>query len=194
MNIRPLLLGLPLLLTGCSASSGFSWSSLSPFNWFGNSLEVSSKGVGNITAGTPMKENVIAEALGNNYQLRRGMMSNNGSIVSYYQVLDGSELKLLVIGEPEGKVQRVEVTDKKVETEWGTALGMPFSKLFSKAYGACKAGEGDDVGKVVCIAEQSSNVRYIFTGQWAGPQDIIPPDDTLQHWTVSKIIWQATTA
>ncbi|PYA68106.1 DUF1131 domain-containing protein, partial [Serratia marcescens] len=26
MNIRPLLLGLPLLLTGCSSMSNFSWS------------------------------------------------------------------------------------------------------------------------------------------------------------------------
>ncbi|PYB26125.1 DUF1131 family protein, partial [Serratia marcescens] len=40
MNIRPLLLGLPLLLTGCSSMSNFSWSSLSPFNWFGSSLGV----------------------------------------------------------------------------------------------------------------------------------------------------------
>ncbi|WP_163531022.1 DUF1131 family protein, partial [Klebsiella oxytoca] len=26
---------------------------------------------------------------------------------------------------------------------------------------------------------------------WAGAQDIIPPDDTLKSWTVSKIIWHA---
>ena len=48
MNIRPLLLGLPLLLTGCSSMSNFSWSSLSPFNWFGSSLEVGAKGVGEL--------------------------------------------------------------------------------------------------------------------------------------------------
>lgn len=53
MNIRPLLLGLPLLLTGCSTMSNFSWSSLSPLNWFGSSLEVSAKGVGELNAGTP---------------------------------------------------------------------------------------------------------------------------------------------
>lgn len=194
MNIRPLLLGLPLLLTGCSALSGFSWSSLSPFNWFGSSLEVSGKGVGDITAGTPMNETAIAAALGNNYPLRAGMMTNNGSIVSYYQALQGSEVKLVVMGEPQGKVQRVEVTDSRIVTEWGTELGTSFSKLFSKAYGACKAGEGEEAGKVACTAKQSSNVSYIFSGQWAGPQDIIPPDDTLQHWTVSKIIWQAGTS
>ena len=56
MNIRPLLLGLPLLLTGCSSMSNFSWSSLSPFNWFGSSLEVGAKGVGKLNAGTPMSE------------------------------------------------------------------------------------------------------------------------------------------
>ncbi len=63
MNIRPLLLGLPLLLTGCSSMSNFSWSSLSPFNWFGSSLEVGAKGVGKLNAGTPMSESAINDGL-----------------------------------------------------------------------------------------------------------------------------------
>ena len=63
MNIRPLLLGLPLLLTGCSTMSNFSWSSLSPLNWFGSSLEVSAKGVGDLNAGTPMSESAINDGL-----------------------------------------------------------------------------------------------------------------------------------
>lgn len=191
MNIRPLLLGLPLLLTGCSTLSNFSWSSLSPFNWFGSSVEVSGKGVGDINAATPTTQTAVSEGLYNNYRLRGGMATSEGQIVSYYQAMDGNEIKLVITGEPKGHVQRVDVMDTKVATEWGSKLGTPFSELFSKAYGACKPGEGEDAGKVECVASQSRYVSYIFSGKWAGPQDIIPPDETLQSWTVSKIIWHA---
>ena len=166
MNIRPLLLGLPLLLTGCSSMSNFSWSSLSPFNWFGSSLD-------------------------GNYRLRGGMATNNGQIVSYYQALSGDEVKLVITGEPKGRLQRVDVLDPKVATEWGNKLGTPFGDMYSKAFGSCKPGSGEDAGKVECVAEQSKYVTYIFSGKWAGAQDIIPPDDTLKSWTVSKIIWHA---
>lgn len=193
MNIRPLLLGLPLLLTGCSTMSNFSWSSLSPFNWFGGSVEVSAKGVGDVGAGTPMTEAAIGKGLNNNYRMRGGMATNQGQIVSYFQALDGDDVKLVITGEPKGHVQRVDVMDAKIATEWGSKLGTPFSELFSKAYGACKPAEGEDVGKVECVAQQSRNVSYIFSGKWAGPQDLIPPDDTLQSWTVSKIVWHAKT-
>ncbi|WON75769.1 RpoE-regulated lipoprotein [Serratia sp. UGAL515B_01] len=191
MNIRPLLLGLPLLLTGCSTISNFSWSSLSPFNWFGKSVQVSAKGVGGINAETPMVETAIGEGLHNNYRMRSGMATSKGQIISYYQAMRDSDVKLVISGEPKGYVQRVEVLDAKVATEWGSNLGTPFSDLFSKAYGACKLTEGDDAGHVECVAPQSRHVSYIFNGKWAGPQDIIPPDDTLQGWTVSKIIWYA---
>lgn len=192
MNIRPLLLGLPLLLTGCSTMSNFSWSSLSPFNWFGNSIVVSGKGVGDINAGTPMTEAALSEGLHNNYRLRGGMATQQGQIISYYEAMDGSEVKLVITGEEKGRVQRVEVRDAKIETEWGSQLGTPFSDLYTKAYGACKQAEGEDAGKVECVAGQSRNVSYIFNGKWAGPQSLLPPDDTLQSWTVEKIVWHAT--
>ncbi|AGB83464.1 RpoE-regulated lipoprotein [Serratia rubidaea] len=191
MNIRPLLLGLPLVLTGCSTMSNFSWSSLSPFNWFGSSLEVSGKGVGDINGGTPMLEHAIDEGLDGNYRLRSGMGTNNGQIVAFYQAMDGNDIKLVISGEPKGSVQRVDVMDQDVVTAWGSKLGTPFSELYSKAFGACKPGEGEDVGKVECVAGQSRYVTYLFSGQWAGPKDIMPPDDTLQNWTVSKIVWHA---
>ena len=121
MNIRPLLLGLPLLLTGCSSMSNFSWSSLSPFNWFGSSLEVGAKGVGKLNAGTPMSESAINDGLDGNYRLRGGMATSNGQIVSYYQALSGDEVKLVITGEPKGHVQRVDVMDQKVATGGATS-------------------------------------------------------------------------
>lgn len=62
----------------------------------------------------------------------------------------------------------------------GGKLGTPFSKMYSKAFGACKLATDEDAGKVARIAEQSKYVTYIFSGKWAGSQEIIPPDDTLK--------------
>ncbi|MEH0873571.1 DUF1131 family protein, partial [Pectobacterium cacticida] len=58
----PLVLSLPLLLSGCGTFSHFSWSSLSPFNWFGSALEVTDAGVGGINAGTPLSEGALQRA------------------------------------------------------------------------------------------------------------------------------------
>ena len=166
--------------------SNFSWSSLSPFNWFGSSLEVGAKGVGKLNAGTPMSESAINDGLDGNYRLRGGMATSNGQIVSYYQALSGDEVKLVITGEPKGHVQRVDVMDQKVATEWGNKLGTPFGDMYSKAFGSCKPGSGEDAGKVECVAEQSKYVTYIFSGKWAGAQDIIPPDDTLKAGRSAK--------
>lgn len=191
MIIRPLLLGLTLILTGCSTLANFPWSSLSPFNWFGNRFVVSASGVGGLNAGTPMSQSAINHGLRGNYRLRGGMAINSGQIVSFYQALSGDEVKLIIAGEPKGQVQRVEVMDPNVATEWGNKLGTPFGDMYNKAFGACKPATSEDAGKVECVAEQSKYVTYIFSGNWAGPQDIIPPDDMLKSWTISKIIWHA---
>ena len=58
--------------------------------------------------------------------------------------------------------------------------------MYSKAFGSCKPGSGEDAGKVECVAEQSKYVTYIFSGKWAGAQDIIPPDDTLKAGRSAK--------
>ncbi|MEC5344340.1 RpoE-regulated lipoprotein [Brenneria populi] len=191
MRLRPLLLGLPLMLSGCSAMSGFSWSSLSPFNWFGGSIQVSDAGVGGINAGTPLSESVLQQALNNNYRLRSGMGSNNGQLVAFYQALDGNDVKLIISGEPKSHVRKVEVMDAAIESVWGVKIGDTFASSYSKAFGACQPGQGDDAQSVECVAPQSKHVSYLFSGEWSGPEGLMPSDDILKSWRVSKIVWHA---
>lgn len=51
----------PLMLGGCSTLSSFSWSMLSPFNWFSSGLYIDSNGVGGVSASTPMQQEVISQ-------------------------------------------------------------------------------------------------------------------------------------
>ncbi|CQI93164.1 putative outer membrane lipoprotein YfeY [Yersinia rohdei] len=203
MNIRPqisgvrlLLLGAPLLLAGCSSMSGFSWSSLSPLNWFGSSssMQVSDNGVGGITASTPLTENDIKEGLKGDYRLRSGMATNDGKLVSFYQAMKEDQIKLVISGQPKGKVERIEVMDKNIPSQWGVSIGTPFSELYKKAFGACHKGTGDDVAQIECAAPGSKHVSYLFDGAWHGPEGLMPSDDQLKSWKVSKIIWRAASS
>ncbi|WP_413529170.1 RpoE-regulated lipoprotein [Rahnella inusitata] len=199
LQVRPMLLALPLILTGCSSMShmsmpSVSWSSFNPLNWFGSSLTVSDKGVGEITASTPLTEEAIKDALDGDYTLRSGMSMSNGKMLSFYQAMNDKDVKMSISGEPKGSVQRVDVVDPKVESEWGVKIGTPFSDLYTKAFDVCVKGEGDDAQNIECKAPQSTHVSYVFSGIWHGPDSLMPADDSLKDWKVSKIIWRADPA
>lgn len=199
LQVRPMLLALPLILTGCSSMShmsmpSVSWSSFNPLNWFGSSLTVSDKGVGEITASTPLTEEAIKDALDGDYTLRSGMSMSNGKMLSFYQAMSDKEVKMSITGAPKGSVQRVDVVDPKVESEWGVKIGTPFSDLYTKAFDVCVKGEGDDAQNIECKAPQSTHVSYVFSGIWHGPDSLMPADDSLKDWKVSKIIWRADPA
>lgn len=199
MNIRPrlsgvrlLLLGAPLLLAGCSTMSGFSWSSLSPLNWFGSSsMQVTDQGVGGVTATTALTESYIKEGLKGDYRLRSGMATKDGKLISFYQAMKEGQIKLVISGQQKGTVERIDVMDKAIPSQWGVTVGTPFSELYKKAFGVCRKGSGDDSAQIECAAPDSKHVSYLFDGDWHGPEGLMPSDDTLQSWKVSKIIWRA---
>jgi hypothetical protein len=193
MAIRPLFLLVSLLLSGCSTLSSFSWSSLWPTHWFSSSPTVSEQGVGKITAATPMVQSEIAALLPADYQLRSGMQTHNGKVEMFYQVMQGNQIKLLIVGQPKGLVQRVEVMDATISSGKNVTVGATFSSLYSQAYPACVRAPGEGV-QVICKAADSLNISYVFSGKWRGPQDLMPSDDALKSWTLSKIIWQSASA
>lgn len=189
MKLRMLVCAAPLLLSGCSTLSGMNWGAMNPMNWFGSSVEVSEKGVGNVTASTAMEQDAISEALGSDYRLRSGMKTANGNIVRYFEALKDDKLAMVINGDG-GTVSRIEVLDPVVETANGVKMGTAFSALYSKAYGACQKGSGDDASAVECKAPDSQHIAYLFTGEWRGPEGLMPSDDSLKSWKLSKIVWQ----
>lgn len=202
-NFRPLAVAAALMLAGCASSgtaqeshSGatwwnpltYSWSSLAPWHWFGSSTEITEQGVGGLSGSTAMNEQAISDGLNGNYPVRKGMRGENGGVVTFYQAMDGKQVKVEVSGE--ATVSRIDVTDDAVATSFGTKIGTPFSDLYSKAFGACQKGSGNDRDGVECKAPGSQHISYVFTGEWHGPEGLLPSDEALKKWTVSKIIWR----
>ena len=188
-SLRLLLCALPLALTGCSTMSSVNWSPAYPWNWFGSSMEVSEQGVGNLTASTALSEQAIGDALGSSYRLRSGMKTANGNIVRYFEALKDDKVALTINGES-GTISRIDVRDSNIKAASGVKIGTPFSDIYSKAFGNCQKGSNDNGAVVECKAEGSQHISYAFTGNWSGPEELMPSDDTLKNWKVSKIIWR----
>lgn len=188
-SLRLLLCAMPLALTGCSTLSAINWSAANPWNWFGSGTQVTEEGVGGITASTALDEKAIGDALDGDYRLRSGMKTEKGAIVRYFEALKEDNVALVVNGE-NGTVSRVDVLDRDIETHSGVKIGTPFSELYDKAYGNCEKATGDDSAAVECKAKDSQHISYQFSGQWSGPEGLMPADDALKSWTLSKIIWR----
>ncbi|MEB6378628.1 RpoE-regulated lipoprotein [Leclercia adecarboxylata] len=188
-SLRLLLCALPVVLTGCSTLSAVNWSAAYPWNWFGSSTNVTEQGVGDLTAATPLEQSAIESALGGDYRLRSGMRTQNGNIVHYFEALKDDRLALVINGE-KNSVTRIEVLDGDIETDSGVKIGTPFSDLYQKAYGNCISAPDEDSMAVECKADGSQHISYRFSGTWNGPEGLMPSDDALKNWKVSKIIWQ----
>ncbi|MDF7680660.1 RpoE-regulated lipoprotein [Enterobacteriaceae bacterium ESL0689] len=190
MSLRYLLCcPLLLLLTGCSTLSAINVSAFWPWNWFTSSVVVSDQGVGQLTATTPLSEQAIRDALPGNYRLRRGMKSVNGNIEPYYEALKEGQVMMTIEGHS-GTITRITTTDSAVKTAGGVRIGTPFSTLYRRAFGHCRKENHSTTMAIVCQAEGSQHISYVFSGEWHGPQGLLPPDDSLQNWPVSQIIWQ----
>ena len=188
-SLRLILCAMPLVLSGCSTLSSVNWSAANPWNWFGSSTEVTEQGVGALTASTPLDEKAITDALDGDYRLRSGMKTQNGNVVRFFEAMIEDKVALVIIGD-QGTISRIDVLDSDIPSQAGVEIGTPFSDLYSKAFGNCQKAPGDDSASVECKAQDSQHISYLFSGEWNGPEGLMPPDDTLKNWKVSKIIWR----
>ena len=145
--------------------------------------------MGKITAATALDQNAIQDALSSDYRLRSGMKTENGNIVRYYEALKGDKLALVINGD-KGTVNRIAVMDEDIPTASSVKVGTPFSDLYKQAFGNCTSVPSDDEVAVECKAEGSQHISYVFTGTWSGPEGLMPSDDMLKSWKVSKILWK----
>lgn len=187
-TLRVMVCTLPLVLGGCSTLSSFHWAGLAPWNWFGSSLTVTEKGLGDITATTPLTQAAIADAL-SGYTLRSGMKTHNGTVVRYFEAVKENNVMIVVNGD-KGTVNRIDVMDRDIASAGGARIGSAFHDIYERAQGSCEIGSGDDGANVDCLAPGSQHIHYVFSGEWSGPSGLIPPDDTLKNWSLHKIVWQ----
>ncbi|MGL4269821.1 MAG: DUF1131 family protein [Plesiomonas sp.] len=175
----------PLLLSGCS--------SLGVSNWFGSSDTVNGDSVLGLDADTPVTADAISRQLGDGYQIRTGMQLNGKDVLPYAEVRQNDARVMTVNGKADGQVASVDIDSPQIKTQWGTHVGSRFGDIYPQALGAnCKIGQVEVTSAVICQAPQDQRIRYVFSGDWNGPQTLLPPDETLRNWQIKQILWQAS--
>lgn len=96
------------------------------------------------------------------------MATNSSQIVSYYQALSGDEVKLVITGEPKGRLQQTDVLDPKVATEWGNKLGTPFGDMYVRRSAPVNRAAAKTPVKWSAWRSRAKYVTYIFS-QASGP-------------------------
>lgn len=147
------------------------------------------KGFLGLNGETQLSKNAVSNVLDDKYHLISGVSMKNKEIQKVIQARQNDKLKLNFYANAEGKLVSIESFDPKIKTKQ-LAIGSKFSKLYQKAFNHCQLGFVDEQHtEVECLDPKEKNIRYTFTGQWKGPSNLIPSDDQLKSWTVSKITW-----
>lgn len=173
------------LLAGCTLFSGiFS----TPVSHKAPDADISDTGVDGLTASTAMTVNVIDSTLQHHYQLLDGMQMQNGKLVKFIEARKNGKPALQISGTDRG-ITRVIVLDPALKTDTGVKIGTTFSSIYPSAYNVCHKNDDSFAKDIICQAPGSQRLTYYFTGEWQGPDILLPANDILKTWMVSKIVW-----
>lgn len=180
---------LSLLLTGCSSW----WSSNSIIDNDGRWI-ISDTGVGPITAETQFKQNELQKAFGDNFKVISGMGINSEKVSHFFNINTRDNHTIMkIIGDSKGNIEGIETQSDQVIHQ-NIHVGSYFHQLYKQAItGNCKHITNEDAGTVLCDSPNSKHVHYIFNGQTGNFDSLLPPNEELMDWKITKIIWQANT-
>lgn len=181
---------LPLLLVGCSSW----WGSNSVIDNEGRWI-ISDAGVGPITAKTQFKQSELQKAFGDNFKVIEGMEINSKKLSHFFNIntLDNNNTIMKIIGETKGNIEQIETQSDQV-THQNIHVGSYFHQLYKQAItGNCRKINNEEAGVVLCDSPKSKHIHYIFNGQSDDFDSLLPPNDELMDWKITKIIWLAKT-
>lgn len=179
---------LSLLLTGCSSW----WSSNSIIDNDGRWI-ISDAGVGPITAETQFKQSELQKAFGDNYKVISGMEINSKKLSHFYNIntLENNNTIMKIIGNTKDNIEQIETASDQVIHQ-NIHIGSYFHQLYRQAItGNCRQITNEEAGAIICDSPKSKHVHYIFKGQSDNFDSLLPPNDELMDWKITKIIWQS---
>jgi hypothetical protein len=174
-------------MTGCNAKN-----TNKPQETYAKPLEMlSADGIGPINAQTPFNLHDITMAF---QGLNVTQNSNFNSGKEYPTINVAKDIKTLLIINPDVKHEKifsVMVKDNLIGNRLGHSIGTRYADIY--AYDKteeCAPGTEELAGKVLCYAPKTGNILYLFSGQWNGDKNKVPPKETLANWTLEAMIWK----
>jgi len=178
---------LKFFLTALCVSSGLFLACGAP-----ESFTVTDQGVGPINALTPFDMIELQKIL-KDYLIVEGTSSALGGTSTIFRVSDeeGAELFVLYPSPDNANVSLIVVTSPTIQDTSGVSVGVTYDTVFGDQLVAdAHPGIQHYTGHVLCHAPGSTNITYVFHGDWTGPDGIIPPLNVLQSWTLTEISCQ----
>ncbi|QFT78520.1 DUF1131 family protein [Erythrobacter sp. THAF29] len=153
-------------------------------------LKLGVEGLGEIDASTPFDTQTLRtiERSIDWRPIRRTTESG------YQEVIIGTRRgrKLVtLISDGRGRIAAIEIHNSQISNWLGPRVGEAHRPLQQNLQlGSCRAGQETHSGSVICTAAETDRITYVFSGRWNGPDGRMPPDNALDGWTISHIIWK----
>ncbi len=153
---------------------------------------LSADGVGPLNAETPFNLVRIGDAF-QNFNVAQETHYRGGG--QYPVITIKQQSKPLLSINPDYREEgifSVVVHDNLIGNKLGHAIGTPFRDVYAAGKTErCVAGADEWRGKVMCFAPKTQNVLYIFSGQWNGAGDQLPPMKEMADWRLDTMVWKA---
>lgn len=153
------------------------------------------EGWGGVGAATAFEKSAL-EAVLPGFTVTREMRMSEGMEFPVYSIADeeGQSLALIMEdGAAPGKIGRMIFEDPRVSLHGRVFLGARYGALAAKEPGLedCLPGVEEASGTVFCADGAAENIRLQFTGDWEGPDGVLPPPGILETWKLSTLVWLA---
>lgn len=140
---------------------------------------------------TPIDRELINDVLKHQYTIFSGVYLNeeSGDVNVAFDAVKEDKVAFSFYLNLQGTLNYLEATDKDLTVLPDIKITTPFNKIYSDALsGECKVTDRIN-NDVICPAPGNANIYLVFSGEWSGPSSLIPSNDKLKDWVVTKIIW-----
>ncbi len=153
-------------------------------------LKLGVEGLGEIDASTPFDAQTL-RTIERSIDWRRTRRATESG---YQEVIVGTRRgrKLVtLISDGRGRIAAIEIDNSQIGNWLGPRVGEAHRPLQQNLQlGSCRTGQETHSGSVLCTAAETDRITYVFSGRWNGPDGQVPPDQVLNGWTISRMIWK----
>lgn len=151
-------------------------------------LALSAKGIGDLVADTPFNREAVAAALPE-LEVYLEEEFSEGDAYPVLVASSNGERVLTVTADATGKrIYSVLISSKLISNTLGHPIGTRLDAIY-KGPPDCVPLSEEYAGQVSCAAPGKATIRYLFSGQWAGADDELPPWDALRTFTLTQMAW-----
>ena len=153
-------------------------------------LTLDEDGLSGITAATRFDMPILRNAIPSVVWKRVEQQTEDGTETVILATRHG-KTGFTLYSDGRGHVSAIEIVSRRVGNSLGPRVGDAYRVIRqSGRLGACWPGMEAQSGQVICEADQSRRITYLFSGRWNGPDGQLPPASVLNDWTISQVIWR----